>query len=367
VKPTPRSGPDRARPGSGRDESGAVMVIVAVLLPVLFAFGAVAVSYALLMLQRTALYTATDAAVLAAAGAYADAPGTQSAKNAAAQAACELLIAENNASPVRVAGQCAVPKVVGGKPYLTVTAQATPRLPFAPTGDRITVQTVSMAAVAPPASVYGIRPWGVCRNMQGWRAEDNEETSPAIDVVSAFLGDRNEAQVYAINPNSSCPTVISSPTAYGLMESTFGSTGTGVTKEFISSGNSKAVALCTQHRIETNLTESTAKDTAKILFDKNTAKVPYTEFLADAPVFPIVVWGSKDACGSTSSSHPTVVGYLGMRIHGLDQTGASDKTRWWVSFAEVQVDGTCCDASPNPPNTAVIVRLCDPDTGCATS
>lgn len=351
-----------------RDETGAVLVIVAVLLPFLLALGAVAVSYGLLMLQRTALYTATDAAVLAAAGAYADeTAASATTKLAAAQSACELIIAENNAEPVRVDGKCAVQVEVAGSQYLTVTAQATPNLPFAPTGDLVTVEAVSMAAIAPPRSVYGIRPWGVCRNAQGW-VEDGATTEAGapINIVSDFLATgRDETKVYRLNPNTSCPGVTSSPAAYGLMESTFGETGTGDTKTFITSGTSKPVALCTQYRVETNLTESTARDTSEVLFGVRSPKVPFNGFRTDSTAVPIVVWGSSAACGPSTSAFPTVVGYLGIRIHALDQTGKSGSTRWWISFAEVQVDGTCCDPSPNPINTAVVVRLCDPSSGCA--
>ncbi|MGB7061061.1 MAG: pilus assembly protein TadG-related protein [Candidatus Zixiibacteriota bacterium] len=67
-----------------KDEKGASVIMVAVAIVVIFGFGVVAIDMSLIQLAKTQLQNAADAAVLAGAMAYADEPGDQAEKEAAA-------------------------------------------------------------------------------------------------------------------------------------------------------------------------------------------------------------------------------------------------------------------------------------------
>jgi Flp pilus assembly protein TadG len=69
-----------------KDEKGVSMIMVAIAIVVIFAFAVAAIDLSLMQLAKTQLQNAADAAVLAGAMAYADEPGGQAEKEAAATA-----------------------------------------------------------------------------------------------------------------------------------------------------------------------------------------------------------------------------------------------------------------------------------------
>ncbi|MGB2988891.1 MAG: pilus assembly protein TadG-related protein, partial [Candidatus Zixiibacteriota bacterium] len=69
-----------------KDEKGTSVIMIAVAIVVIFGFGVVAIDMSLIQLAKTQLQNAADAAVLAGAMAYADEPGDQAEKEAAATA-----------------------------------------------------------------------------------------------------------------------------------------------------------------------------------------------------------------------------------------------------------------------------------------
>jgi Flp pilus assembly protein TadG len=176
--------PRRRRDEQG--ERGAVAIIVAISLVLMFGVTAFAVDAGNLWQKRRGLIQATDSAALAAAAAY----GNPQDPNYSS--GCSLApdyVTNNDANATMTS--CENHVLGDGSGYVTVNAHTPVHFTFAPVigiGDR-NVSSSTTAAYGRPRSVRGLRPIGLCATNPeygDWLASDKQDPLTVTIPLSAF-------------------------------------------------------------------------------------------------------------------------------------------------------------------------------------
>ena len=316
----------RARDHAENGERGAVAVIVAVCLVMMFGMAAFAIDTGNLWQNRRHLITATDAAALAAAETYAvGGDGCGGIDN--------TFVAQNDTD---ASVTSCVPATAGpGSGYVTVNATKPVHFAFAGVigiSDR-NITSSTTAAYGIPKSIKGLRPLGLCDlnpDYQAWRATD-QKTISAPDTI-----------VYG-NPQGRCPGASGN---WSIMNfSGPGNVGDSTIRGWLRSGYPSYV--------DSNIWVSGNSGVfSNALNTELTAlKTSGTEF--DIPVYSSVT-------GNGTNSNFFVVEFVSVVLTDFKTTGPQDQRFLTIRFVSRVTQGRCCSQGPDTGQRVVFICAVDP-------
>jgi hypothetical protein len=314
-----------ARDADVASESGAIAVLIAMLLPLVLGLSAVALNYASLITERRALITATDAAALAAA--------IVRSEGGDAVAVCRDLLATNHSPEVAASAGC----LLQDDGSVFVRAHSTPPFFFLPVGSGLTAEAVatSRAIAGYPTGIYGTRPFGICVDMPQLQTY----------LASGPPGARDSTTIHVIaNLNATCDPMFTGTLLQRIVDGVVPLDGCGGTGEndlniFLQNGSDCVSQVCD------------VVSTREAWGSSN--KTQLQSSLVTDRTFPVYLLGRNSpdhnraaAVGCAPSTDGgrttfTVMGFVGMTIHGTP-TVSGNVVSMRVSFSELQVTGPCC-------------------------
>ena len=306
------------------DERGAVAVIVGIAATVLFGFAGLAVDLGNLWESRRHLVTATDAAALAAAQAYAmgdNGCGTFD----------DDYVAFNY--PAASVTGCTATGPGTSRGSVTVAAEAPVDFQFAGVLDVVDpeVRSGTTAGWFIPSGVLGLRPFALCKDhpaVQAWIASPRGTSQP---VQVAYTKDAND----------DCGDAAGN---WGVLDFDGQNNATGDTREWTENGYGEVVHVGDE------------------VFGDPGAFSPGVQRALDAliaggglitiPLFDSVVRG-----GNGTSYH--ISGFISGEVVDYRATGRDEFRYLEIRFLRMVVSGECCATGPD--TGSIAVHICDVD------
>jgi len=309
-----------------RDERGAVAVIVAICLVVIFGFAAYAVDAGRAWTSRRHLVTAADAGALAGAKGYAE--GTNGCTSAGAS-----VTANHDTAKMTTCNPKAVDTTHG---YVTVQAEATLDYVFAPIfGQKskdVTATTTARWGI--PRSVAGLRPFGLCieanQQLKDWLAHP-VGTSP-VDRIP-----------FGKDQPSACG---SAPGNWGVVDFDGGANSNNDTKTWTLSGYPGSVSVG----------DTVSGDTGAF---SNSLDAGLSYLQASGGTFALPVFDTIAQPGANAKMH--IVAFVLVKLVGYRVTGNQAARYLDVIFTNSIVSGSCC-AVGGIDTGARAIRICDVNT-----
>ena len=309
-----------------RDERGAVAVIVAICLVVIFGFAAYAVDAGRAWTSRRHLVTAADAGALAGAKGYAE--GTNGCASAGSS-----VVANHDTAKMTTCNPKAVDTTHG---YVTVQAQATLDYVFAPIfGQKskdVTATTTARWGI--PRSVAGLRPFGLCieanQQLKDWLAHP-VGTSP-VDRIP-----------FGKDQPSACG---SAPGNWGVVDFDGGANSNNDTKTWTLSGYPGSVSVG----------DTVSGDTGAF---SNSLDAGLSYLEASGGTFALPVFDTVAQPGANAKMH--IVAFVLVKLVGYRVTGNQAARYLDVIFTNSIVSGSCC-AVGGIDTGARAIRICDVNT-----
>jgi Flp pilus assembly protein TadG len=311
---------------SARDERGAVAVVVAILLVVLFGFAAFALDTGNAWQSRRHLITATDAAALAAAREFA------LGQNGCAGTDDAMVGANFAGSSV----EACTASTTSGPGYVTVRASHDVEWNFA----RIfgltsgTIHSSTTAAWSNPLGLKGLRPLGLCANvpeLADWLASG--PTGPSGTVRIMYTKD---------HPDDCGGTA---PGNWGVQDFNGGNNSNNETRDWLENGYPDLVKKGSWIPGNTGSFSNSLSSELSML-------------VSSGQSFTLPVFSSVTGNGSNASFH--IVEFVGVKLVGYQATGREDERYIDLQFQLIVAQGECCDRGGD--NTGVsIVHICSVD------
>jgi Flp pilus assembly protein TadG len=311
--------------GRARDERGAVIVIVAIMLAVLMGLVAFALDTGNGWQTRRHLITATDAAALAAADTYA--VGGSGCGGVAAS------YATSNVSNATVTG-CAFTNFEPGAGMVTVAATVPWHMNFAGImgfGDSV-VHSTTTAAYGKPLGVYGLRPLALCNASVAF--QDWLKTSMSSGYTTTIT--------YAKSSPGDCGANV--PGNWGVQDFNGGANSNADTKSWLLSGYPGLVTA----------PSSVPGDTGAF---SNTLGSALDYLVSNKIVFAVPVYDAAAGNGGNAQFH--IIGFVSVQLLDYQATGP-EATRWLkITFLSHVVQGTCCSHGADTGTHAVFICAVD--------
>jgi hypothetical protein len=317
----------------GEGEDGAVAVVVAVFMVVLFAAAAIAVDATYLWGNRRNLVTATDAGALAAAEVYARGGDGCSAAGA---------YVDDNMDDASVDSCSRSGNGVAG--WVTLATSTDPNLLFASITGRDS-QHVSAATTAQyglPSGMSGLRPFGLCVQSPGvlaWIAAGRPTPSAVYRIMYTKA-----------NPND-CGA--NAPGNWGILDFDGGANRASDTREWALNGYPGMVSVAQQ----------VPGDTGAF---SNSLNTELSTLVANGTEFPVPLFDAVTGNGSNASFR--VEGFAMVQLVGFRTNGPEAQRYLEIRFVSRIAQGQCCDAG-GPDLGLRVVRICaieglDPSSRC---
>ena len=303
------------------DERGVTAVLVTILLPVFLGFTALAVDTGSMFMTRRNVITATDGAALAAAQQYA------LGDNGCATATAWLNDSDPDAALVSCTTGGGITPNTG---YVTVKASSPAELWFAPViglASSELVHSVTTAAYGPPAGVRGLRPMALCDQAPeylDWRA-DGERDEVALNFTRRVIYDKDG--------DVTCGSA--SGGNWGIIQP-------GAPP--CSNDNIKDVLV--PLGIDQPITVGQFVEGDSGAYGNGMRVDQLIGQTFTVPLYSTIV---GNGCGAQMR----ISGFVGMKLIGLQDTGAEKDRYLDVQFTEVSVSGTCCGTGLGSPGVFV--------------
>jgi Flp pilus assembly protein TadG len=295
------------------DERGAVAIIVALLLVVIFGFAAYTLDTGNTWQARRHLITATDAAALGAADEYArghdGCAGTDDA----------LVSANYTGASVQTCARSAGT----GPGYVTVTANRDVEWNFArifgATGRTITASTT--AAWGSPLGITGLRPLGLCADeahLQSW-------------LAAVAAGNTTASPTYRIPYTKSSPDLCggnSVPGNWGVQDFNGGNNSTPEIRDWLANGYDGIVHKGDWIPGNTGAFSTSLNTELDMLVSTGTT-------------FTLPVFSVATDNGSNATFH--IAEFVGVKLVGYKANGAESTRYIDLQFQMVVAQGECCD------------------------
>jgi hypothetical protein len=315
----------RARTGHESGERGAIAVIVAVCLVMLFGMAAFAIDTGNLWQNRRHLITATDAAALAAAETYA-------LGDDGCAGIDDIFVAQNDDA----ASVTSCVPVTGGAGSGYVTVNATKPVHFAIAGaigisDRNITSSTS-ARYGIPRSIKRLRPLGLCDlnpAYRAWLSADPKKISAPVAITYA-------------NPQDRCPGASGNWSIMNFAGS--GNVGDSTIQDWLRSGYSGYVDSNVWVSGNSGAFSNALKTELDALKDSGT---PF-----ELPVF-------NEVKGTGTNSSFFVTAFVSVVLTDFTTTGPQDERSLTVRFVSRITQGRCC--SPGPDTGQRVVSICAVD------
>jgi Flp pilus assembly protein TadG len=312
---------------SGRDERGAVAVMVAIMLVLLMSMAAFALDTGNGWRTRRELITATDAAALAAAETY--------AQNGNGCGGVPSTFVSANVSAASVTG-CSFSNLGSGAGAVTVQAETPLHYTFAGVmgiGDR-DVHSSTTAAYGQPTGVTGLRPLGLCNASAGY------EQWLASGMTLPFTVTIN----YGKDAPSDCGANV--PGNWGVQDFDGGANSNNDTKDWIEDGYPGTVTAPSVVPGDTGAFSNSLSSALDTLVSSGT-------------VFQLPVFDSATGNGSNAQFH--IIGFVSVVLLDYRANGAEDNRFLEVQFVSHVAQGTCCAHGTDTGTRVVFICAVDAD------
>lgn len=309
-------------------ERGAVVVIVAIVVTVLFGFAALAIDLGGFWASRRRLLTGTDAAALAAAQSYA------TGKTGCGAVADEYV--DDNYPNALVTG-CTVSGVGTGKGEVTVAAEAPVDFTFAGVLGVADpdVPASTTASWRSPSGVALPRPFALCKDhpaVVAWLASPEGESAP----VKVFYGK---------DANDDCG---SAPGNWGILDfdnETDNANAIPRLEDWIREGYDGGIV---------SVGDTVAGDPGGF---SNSVADALDDLIADGGLITLPLFDVVTNSGNTSAFH--LYGFVSARLVDYVATGNENQRYFELRFLRMVVSGECCGSGPD--TGTYVVQICDVD------
>jgi len=318
-----------------RNERGAVAVITALLLPLLFAAVAYAIDTGNLWQTRRNMVTATDAGALGAAGKFA------LGADGCAAGGAPTFLTENRADAILDSCQPSTTDTRGG--YVTVQGHTTADFTFAGIFGvkNHTVPSATSARWGIPSGAIGLRPIALCitstPQLEAWLNLPNGPNGPTGPITINL----SNAQ-----PDSCKDSGGNVAGNWGLVFGS-GNNSDSDTVDWLLNGYPNTVSIGDDSHANPGAFSGSLQSALQTLEDNHTW-------------FPLPVFDRVDGMANGNNAEYHIVAFVYVQLVSFQVSGAQSSRSITVNLDRGVIQGTCC---LDGPDTGVrVVRICDVDT-----
>ena len=317
-----------------RDEHGAVAVVIAICCVMLFGFAAYAIDAGNAWQTRRHIVTASDAAALATAGAYAS--GAAASASDCAGVAGEYL--DKNVADATLL-TCDPHGVGADAGYVTVQGQTTAQFTFAGIFgiDDSDIESTTTAEWGIPSGVSGLRPFGLCLHanaeLAAWLNLPTGPTGPSAPITITY----GKSQPDACGSNV--------PGNWGVMDFDGGANSNADTQDWTLNG----------YPGEITIPSTVPGDTGAF---SNSLNGELDTLRSSGAFFGLPVFDT--AQGNGSGAQFGVVAVVFVKLVDFKTTGAQAQRSLTLVFDRGVLEGRCCGNGVD--TGARSLRICDVDT-----